>query len=909
MAGRLRKLSGSDLPLAPTPAPQPGARFSGLDGLRAVAALAVFFHHVGFWSSATFDSSLGGYLARLDIGVPVFFMLSGFLMFRPVAVSVIDSTPLRPASEHLWRRGLRIYPAFWVALAVIVLLTSETFGSAGGAITTVLLVHIHWPNHVIGPMPQAWSLATEIAFYAFLPILARTARPLLAGRRRSVRTAGLAAMIAGLYLISLFFRLFAYGLGNDWTPALTLWLPAVADYFAIGMALAVAHVGLTPGTVVRDRLERWAGPAGWWWLAGAALFVLVSQGLGLARGVAHAGWPREMLRQFFYGAIGFTLLFPLVFGAGTPSLLRRRVSGRAMSWLGTVSYSFYLWHMVFIVHHWRPMEWVVERVWDATVRTGWFETLFGWVGATGFLNSRFPVLAITAIVPTLAVAAASHYLVERPAMVLGRRLRRPVADPTPAETVVSRLAEVWRAASFRARLGVIAAGALAVRFAYVLIAKRNQTLEPGEVFPGDQFYYALAGDALADGKGFVVPWHHVLIAEGLAPAGSAAAHAADHPPLTALAAALAGLLPGEPGTHMLGQRLTMAVIGVAAVVVIGLLARSVAGPTAGLIAAGLAAVHAGFWINDGLVMSEALIALATAGVLWAAVRCRRAPSAARAVELGAWIGVAALARSEALLLAPLVAVPVVMAGSAGWRARAARSAAALAATAVVLAPWVVPNLIRFAEPVWLSTNAGITLAGANAPLTYHGGAIGFWTLEGVEGSFETDGLDQSQISSKYGSIAIDYALENPDRWPAVIAARVGRMWSLYRPLQMLDWNQGEGREVWASMLALGGFAALVPAAATGWVGLRRRRAVLWPLTAIFVHVTAVAVLFYGLPRLRVPAEVALVVLAAAALARLCRRDTQRVSRRHAGCLFASRDSGWFGHHDETIGGEGPAQPP
>ena len=465
-----------------------------------MAALAVFFHHVGFWSSATFDSSLGGYLARLDIGVPVFFMLSGFLMFRPVAASVIDGAPLRPALEHLWRRALRIYPAFWAALAAIVLLTSEAFGSLAGAVTTALLVHIHIPNHVIGPMPQAWSLATEIAFYASLPILARTARPLLAGRSRSGRTTGLAALVAGLYLISLFFRLFAYGLGSDWTPALVLWLPSMADYFAIGMALAVAHVGLAPGTAARDRLERWAGPAGWWWLAGAALFVLVSQGLGLARGVAHAHWPREMARQFLYGAIGFTLLFPLVFGGGTRSLLRRWVSGRAMSWLGAVSYSFYLWHMVFIVHHWRPMERVVEGIWDATVRTGWFEALFGWTGAVGFLNGRFGVLAVTAAVPALAVAAVSHYIVERPAMAMGRRLRRPVADPTPTESAVSRLAAAWLAASFRARLAVIAAGALAVRLAYVLIAKRNQTLDPGEVFPGDQFYYSLAAASNAGYK-------------------------------------------------------------------------------------------------------------------------------------------------------------------------------------------------------------------------------------------------------------------------------------------------------------------------------------------------------------------------------------------------------------------------
>ena len=874
------------------------SRFAGLDGLRAIAAGAVFFHHVGFWSSATFTSSIGGYLARMDIGVPVFFSISGFLMFRPIVVSVVDDVPLRPAFEHLWRRALRIYPAFWAALAAIVLLTSEAFGSLGGAVTTTLLVHIHWPGHVIGPMPQAWSLATEISFYASLPVLARIVRPLLAHRHRSGRVTGLFAVVAGLYLISFFFRLGAYGLDSEWTRALVLWLPAMADFFAIGMGLAVAHAGLKPGTVSRARLERWAGPAGWWWLASAALFVLVSQSMGLARGVAVAGWPREMGRQLVYGAIGFTLLFPLIFGAGDrPGWLRRRVAGCTLGWLGTVSYSIYLWHMVFIVHPWRPFERAVERLWDVTVRAGWFEALLGWTGSTGFLDSRFAVLTVVASGPTLVVAAATHYMVERAGIALGGRRRGRIIDPTPLESIVARMGAGWRAASFRARLAVIAVGALVVRFGYVLGAKRTETLTPETVFPGDQFFYALAGDALADGKGFVVPWHQKSITLGLAPPGTAAPHAGDHPPLTALVSALAGLLPGEPGSHVLGQRLTMAVIGVAAVVVIGLLARSLAGPVAGLVGSGLAAVHAGFWVNDGLVMSETLVTLTVAGALWAAVRYHRHPRPMRVVELGAWVGAAGLARSEALLLIPLVVVPVVVVAHPEWRERLVASALVLATTAAVLAPWVIPNLVRFAEPVGLSTNVGVTLIGANNSQTYYGGAIGFWTLEGVEDSFELDGSDQSQVSAAYRAAAVDYALDNRHRWPAVVAARVGRVWSVYRPLQMLDWNKGEGREVWASMLAFGGYLVLVPAAVCGWVGLRRGRVWTWPLMAMFVYVTVVAAAFYGLPRLRVPAEIALVVLAAAAL------------KRRADAEVTGADSGVFAAVETTastrlVGGRG-----
>ncbi len=66
----------------------------------------------------------------------------------------------------------------------------------------------------------------------------------------------------------------------------------------------------------------------------------------------------------------------------------------------------------------------------------------------------------------------------------------------------------------------------------------------------------------------------------------------------------------------------MTLVGVAVVVVVGLLAREIAGRTVGLVAAGLAAVHPGFWINDGLVMAESLTTLMVAGALWATVRYR-----------------------------------------------------------------------------------------------------------------------------------------------------------------------------------------------------------------------------------------------------------------------------------------------
>ena len=436
-----------------------GARFQGLDGLRAIAALLILLHHVGFQSAATFTSPMGGYLARMDIGVPIFFTLSGFLLFRPIVVSVVDDTPLRPALDHLWRRAMRIYPAFWVSLLLIVVLTSEEFRDTGAAFTTLALVHIHWPDHVIGPMPQSWSLATEVTFYASLPLLARLIRPVLRDRAPAHRMTGLLFVVAGLYLASLFFRLLMFGLANDWTPAAVLWLPATIDYFAIGMGLAVLHAGAPSGSPLRERLERLAGPARWWWLAAAVVFVFVAQGLGLARGLAVATWPREMLRQLLYGVIGLCLLFPLVFG-GDEGGVRRFVRRPTWHWLGTISYSIYLWHMVFIVHPWGPMDRAVDRIWNNTIRTDWFDR-YQWTRLESLLDSRFVVVGVVAAVPTLVVAAASFYLVERAGLAVQGRVRRPVIDPTPSESLVARAVSRWRDASFRAQLAVIGGGGVA----------------------------------------------------------------------------------------------------------------------------------------------------------------------------------------------------------------------------------------------------------------------------------------------------------------------------------------------------------------------------------------------------------------------------------------------------------------
>lgn len=819
-------------------------RLVGLDGLRAIAAFAVFFHHVGFHSGRTYDGAIGRYIGRLDIGVPIFFVLSGFLLFTPIAASVLDERPLRPTIEYLWRRFMRIYPAFWVALFLIVLLTSEDLGIADG-ITTSLLVHIHWTEHFLGPIPQAWSLATEVSFYLALPILARFLRPWLKDRSRAERRSALLVFVAGCYLLSVFFRICMLGLQGQWSDAAVFWLPGMLDYFAIGMGLAVARVGFESGSTSRDRLERLAAPAGLWWIGAALLFHVVSQQMGLALGLDVASWPREIGRQLVYGAIGFALLFPLVFGTARRSVVRRFVASTPMEWLGKISYSVYLWHMVFIVHPWGSMT-----------------DIFGEVPA---FESSYWRLCVVAFIPMFAVSVASYYLVERLGLRMQGLVRRPVQEPSAVEQMVSGLAQRWRASAFRAQLAVVAAAGFLFRVVYVVVAKRNHTLDTVDIFPGDQFYYSLAADALATGKGFVTPWHGL---PGIDPAVQAS-HAADHPPLTAIVATPASWLPGGQGEHIFEQRFMMCLVGAGVIVMIGLLGRQLAGRAIGLTAAGIAAVYPALWINDGLVMAESLTVFFIAGAVWTVLRYRKNPSGRLAVQLGVWVGFAALARAESLLLMLLMVAPVMILSHQRWLDRTRAVVASGTLAVLVITPWAVPNLLRFNEPVLMSTNDGLTLIGANSPQTYEGGAIGFWSLEYAnklaEGIPEFQVADTSEQSRIWRDAAFAYIGDNLDDQPRVMAARVGRLWSVFRPLQMSDFNTGEGRESWASNLAFVGFWVAAPLALIGWWRLGRERVTRWPFAVLALHVSLIGALFYGIPRFRAPAEIAVVVCAATAI--------------------------------------------
>jgi hypothetical protein len=281
----------------------------------------------------------------------------------------------------------------------------------------------------------------------------------------------------------------------------------------------------------------------------------------------------------------------------------------------------------------------------------------------------------------------------------------------------------------------------------------------------------------------------------------------------------------------------------------------------GLASAALAAVYPGLWISDGLLFSETVANLCLVAALLLALRALVQPRRAAVVALGCACGLAALARAELLLLVPLVALPAVLCGhEVGARVKPAIGL--LVAAGAVLAPWVVFNLVRFEEPVLLSTNIGHALAGSNCDITYYGDGIGLTNLFEPCVPPRPEG-DQSVLARSLQDRAVDYMREHPARVPVVMAARVGRSLSMFMPADMLWFNEPEGRERWATMLGLLAFYPVLALATGGsLVAWRRNRAAAWILVAPVVIVVVASALTYGQTRFRSPAEPGLVVLAA-----------------------------------------------
>ena len=390
------------------------AHFRGFDGLRAIAALAVVVAHAAGWAGVGSSAAgAGPYLSRLgQFGVSVFFVISGFLLYRPYAVAHLTGKAAPDTAKFYRRRFFRIFPAYWVALIAFVYIGHYANArTVKQALQQFLLLQIYDARTLLQGLPQSWSLAVEISFYLLLPgialVIARAGRA-LATRGRAPITAELAG-IAALYAFGVLWRLGVLAFAPSMRSPTFSWLAGTVDWFALGMVFAVFSAHAAAGGRVPRAVEFLGRRPVVSWLFAAELYWLLVQ-LKLPTGFAPATGAQYMAKHFLFGIAAALLVAPAVFKTRRPSPIRSLLASWPMRTVGAMSYSVFLWHVLCL-----------------RVAVSWLDRP---EGSGGFWS----LLAVT-LALTLPAAALSHWLIERPSMEWGRGRKRathPAAAPAPA---------------------------------------------------------------------------------------------------------------------------------------------------------------------------------------------------------------------------------------------------------------------------------------------------------------------------------------------------------------------------------------------------------------------------------------------------------------------------------------------
>jgi 4-amino-4-deoxy-L-arabinose transferase-like glycosyltransferase len=232
----------------------------------------------------------------------------------------------------------------------------------------------------------------------------------------------------------------------------------------------------------------------------------------------------------------------------------------------------------------------------------------------------------------------------------------------------------------------------------------------------------------------------------------------------------------------------------------------------------------------------------------------------RFVFAGLALGLTILTRGDALLLLPIVVLPMVWLARRGdWRTFARDSAIVVGVAAVVVAPWVMRNAARFDGKMILSNNVGGLVLGSNCDESYHGTFLGSWNFRCVYEQ-KLPGEDESVNAALMRHEGMEYARHHLARAVSVVTpARLGRAYGVFHPLGQASNETTEGRVFGTQVAGVVVDWVVVPLFVVGVLALRRQRRTIAPLVGPVAFVTAVVALSYGVSRFRELGEPALIV--------------------------------------------------
>ncbi len=364
--------------------------FPALDGVRIIAATAVVLNHVASKTGTSYNPGTGASaLGHLDVGVAVFFVLSGFLLFRPFPLAATRGRAAPGAGAYLWRRALRILPAYWLTVAAAFFFLPDNANTGAGTLLRYLTLAQIYDDEgsAYGSaygLDHMWSLCVEVAFYAVLPLLAAGLVWLSRGRSGrpwpTMLALGALAIAGPLYL-------YAAAVWPVDYPT-TIWLPAFAGWFTGGMALALLTVADPAWRPVRAA-RALGSNLGLCWAGAAALYAVACTPISGPHFYVALTPGEAVARNLLYMGVGVLFVLPLVLGQERGGRARRALASPAARFLGEISYG------VFLVHF--PLLWGLYSWLDIPVLTG-------------------GLIPVTVLIwgSSVTIAAGIYLLVERP---------------------------------------------------------------------------------------------------------------------------------------------------------------------------------------------------------------------------------------------------------------------------------------------------------------------------------------------------------------------------------------------------------------------------------------------------------------------------------------------------------------
>ena len=314
-------------------------RVASLTGIRAVAALLVVLTHAAYTTGKYPQGYVGLVYSRMEIGVPIFFVLSGFLLFSPWVRAAAGGQQPPSVRRYAWHRVRRIMPAYVVTVVAAYLVYH--FRTAGpnpghtweGLFRNLTLTQIYTDDYLYSflhqGMTQMWSLAVEVAFYALLPVLAYLLLVVLCRRRWRPRL-----LLSGLVVLALVSPAWlALVHSVDWLPdGARLWLPGYLAWFVGGMALAVLQpMGVRGYALVCVPLA-------------LVCYFIASTPIAGEPTTSPAELRDAVVKTAFYAVIATLVVAPLALGG--KGLYARLLASRPMVFLGEISYEIFLIHLI-----------------------------------------------------------------------------------------------------------------------------------------------------------------------------------------------------------------------------------------------------------------------------------------------------------------------------------------------------------------------------------------------------------------------------------------------------------------------------------------------------------------------------------------------------------------------------------